>query len=67
MHTQLMTLFLQYNVNNHILDNGHYIWWRFVFAGGEIVSVLSKDLLNFQPLYKNAGYTPERSLELYHK
>ena len=30
-----MTLFLQY-VNNHILDDAHYIWWPIVFLGDEI-------------------------------
>ena len=59
--------FLQYNVNNHILDGGDYIWWPIAFPGGEFVSVLSKDLLNFEPLYRNSDYTLERNLELHHK
>ena len=54
-----MTLLLQYNVNNHILDGVHYIRWPIVFPGGEFVSMLSKDLLNFEPPIENAGYAPE--------
>ena len=51
MHTHLMTIFIQYNVNNHILDGACYIWWPSVFPGGEFVSVLSKHLLNLESLY----------------
>ena len=57
-----MTSVLQYNVNNHILNGMHYIWWPIVFPGGEFVSVLSKDLLNF---FGNAGYTPVKLLQVY--
>ena len=46
-----MTLFLQHNVNNHILDGAHYFWWPSVLSGSESVSVLSKDLLNLESLY----------------
>ena len=46
MHTQLMTLFLQYNVNNHILDGARHLWWPSIVSE----SVLSKDLLNSEPL-----------------
>ena len=52
-----MTLFLQYNVNNHILDGMHYLWWQSAFPGSEFVFVLSKDLLNLEPPLENAGYT----------
>ena len=38
----------------------HYIWWPIVFPGGEFVSVLSKDLLNFKPPRENAGYAPDK-------
>ena len=57
MHTYLMTIFIQYNVNNHILDGACYIWWPSVFPGGEFVSVLSKHYFaEFRtPLY-NPGY-----------
>ena len=55
-----MTLFLQYNVNNHILDGAHYVWRPSVLPGSESVSVLSKDLLNLEPLLYVilARYTP---------
>ena len=46
-----MTLFLQYNVNTHILDGVRYLWWPSVFSCGESVSVLSKDLLNLETPY----------------
>ena len=59
--------FLQYNLNNHILDGGHYVWSPIAFPGGEFVSVLSKGLLNFDPCIENAGYAPESNLELHHK
>ena len=53
-----MTIFIQYNVNNHILDGACYIWWPSVFPGAEYLSVLSKYLLNNRtPLY-NPGYAP---------
>ena len=55
-----MTLFLQYNVNNHIPDGAHYIRWPIVFpigAGISVRTVLNKNLLNFEPLLGNAGYT----------
>ena len=39
-----MTLLLQYNVNNHILDGTHYMCWPVVFLDGE-----------FAPI-ENAGY-----------
>ena len=54
-----MTLLLQYNVNNNILDGAHYIWWPIVFPGGAFVSVLSKDLQTFKPPMGNSGYTPD--------
>ena len=44
-----MTLFLQYNMNNHILDGVRYLWWPNIFSCGEFVSMLSKDLLNLEP------------------
>ena len=49
-----------YNVNNHILDDVHYIYGgqSVAFLGGEFVSVLSKDLLNFEPPIENPDYTP---------
>ena len=53
-----MVLFLQYNVNNYILDGMHYIWWPIVFPADEFVSVLSKDLLSLNPLIENNGYAP---------
>ena len=39
-----MTLFLQHDVNNHILDGAHYTLWSIVFPASEFVPVLSKDL-----------------------
>ena len=42
-----MTLFLQYNVNNHIWDGARHLWWPSVLSVSE--SVLSKDLLNSEP------------------
>ena len=44
-----MTLFLQYNVNNHILDGAFYLWWLSVLSGSESVSVLSNNLLSLEP------------------
>ena len=38
-------------MNNHILDIARYLWWPNVLPGSESVSVLSKDLLNLEPLY----------------
>ena len=46
-----MTLFLQYNVDNHILDGAHYLWWISVLPSSESVSVLSKGLLNLEPSF----------------
>ena len=42
-----MTLFLQYNVNNHIWDGACHLWLPSVLSVSE--SVLSKDLLNSEP------------------
>ena len=53
-----MTLFLQYNMNNHILDGARYLWWPSGLPGSESVSVLSKDLLNLEPPLCNPGYSP---------
>ena len=44
-------------MNNYILD-GTNIWWPIAFPGDQFVSVLSKDLLNFEPLIKNSCYAP---------
>ena len=40
---------LQYNINNHILDDACFLWWPSVFPGSELVPVLSKNLLNLEP------------------
>ena len=67
-----MVLFLQYNLNIHILDSVcidstgcivpstiyDYLWWPNVFPGGEFMSLLTKDLLNLEPPLENAGHTP---------
>ena len=37
MHTKLMTLFLQYNVNDYILDGAHHLWWSSVLSVTESV------------------------------
>ena len=53
-----MTLFLQYNVNNHVLDGACYLWWPSVVPGSESVFVVSKDLLNLEPPLCSPGYAP---------
>ena len=53
-----MSLFLQCNVNNHILDGAHYLWWSSVLPGSESVSVLSNNLPNLEPLLCYPGYAP---------
>ena len=53
-----MTLFLQYDVNNHILDNAHFLWWPSVLPDSESVSLLSKGLLNLEPPLRSSGYAP---------
>ena len=58
MHTYPMTFFLQYNLNNHILDDVRYLWWPSVLPGSEFLSVLSKDLLNLEPPLCDPGYAP---------
>ena len=35
-------LFLQYNVNNHILDGVHYLWWPGVLPDGESIGVCTE-------------------------
>ena len=54
-----MTLFLQYNVNNHIGDRDgvRHPWWPSILSVSE--SVLSKDLLNSEPPLCNSGYAPD--------
>ena len=32
-----MTLLLQYNVNNHVLDGAHHLWWLSVLSVSESV------------------------------
>ena len=44
-----MTLFLEYNVNNHILDDAHFLWWPSALPYSESVFLLSKGLLNLEP------------------
>ena len=50
-----MTLFYNNNVNNHILNGVHYIWWPI----GEFVSAeQGPDLLNFEPPYREGWLRP---------
>ena len=37
-----MTLFLQYKVNNHILDDTCYLWWPSEFPGCKYVSACTE-------------------------
>ena len=37
-----MTLFLQYNMNNHILDGVCYLWWPSVLPGSHSVSACTE-------------------------
>ena len=43
-----MTLFLQYNVNNHIPVGAHYIRWPIIFPTGTGISI--RTVLNRQRL-----------------
>ena len=49
---------LQYNVNNHILDDAHFLRWPSVLPDSETVSLLSKGLLNLEPRLCSSGYAP---------
>ena len=53
-----MTLFLQYNMNNHIPDDVHFLWWPSVLPDSESMSLLSKGLLNLEPPLCSSGYVP---------
>ena len=53
-----MTLFLQYNVNNHIWDSPCHLWWLSVLSVSE--SVYWARIYWIQnPLMCNPGYAPE--------
>ena len=54
-----MTLFLHYNVNNHIRDGARHLWWPSVLSVSK--SVLSKNLLISEPPLCNPGYAPDFS------
>ena len=58
-----MTLFLQYNVNNHVPDGVCNLWWQSVLPDSESVSLLSKGLLNLEPPLCSSGYTPGNALK----
>ena len=49
---------LQYNVNNHILDDAHFLRWTSVWPDSETVSLLRKGLLNLEPPLCSSGYAP---------
>ena len=52
-----MTLFLQYNVNNYIMDGVHHLWWPSVLSVSE--SVYWARIYWIQnPLLCIPGYTP---------
>ena len=51
-----MTLFY---MNNHVLDGLLNISWPIILPGSEFVSVMTKNLLNFEPLIENAGCAPD--------
>ena len=50
---------LQYNVNNHILDDAHFLRWPSVLPDSETVSLLRKGLLNLEPPLCSSGYAPD--------
>ena len=53
-----MTLFLQYNVNNHTPDGVRFLWWSSVLPDSESVPLLNKGLLNLEPPLCSSGYAP---------
>ena len=56
-----MTLLLQYNVNNHIPDGAHFLWWSSVLPDSESVPLLNKRLLNLEPPLYSSGYAPDNN------
>ena len=44
-----MTLYLQYNVNNHMPDGARLHWWPTVLPDSESLSLPSQGLLNLEP------------------
>ena len=45
-------------MNNNIPNGAHFLLWPSVFPDSESVSLLSKGLLNLEPLLCSSGYAP---------
>ena len=53
-----MTLFLQYNVNNHILGDAHHLWWPSVLSVSESVCT-EQGYTEFRTPLCNPDYAPD--------